>query len=228
MHIYDSEDFTYDLKIIRVVQPNTVRILDFHYSANMVMQSLNDGEFMLDSLNEKEMVQNYYSYASVSAFSIKWPYVTFSGLGNFLLLISVFSRKTLHRIEICPPEETMKVCRTFITNTNDLYVVIRQEQYFKLLTMNLDDINEFENMHLSDKERAESFKFKQLFQYKCVEVDYQPMLDLFARGSSRKEAIQLNHKLQVFFLHQGKLAAWIEGTDQLLEIKNKKFKIISK
>jgi hypothetical protein len=54
------------------------------------------------------------------------------------------------------------------------------------------------------------------------------MLDLFARGSSRKEAIQLNHKLQVFFLHQGKLAAWIEGTDQLLEIQHKKFKIISK
>ena len=103
MHIYDSDDFTYDLKIDRVVQPNTVRILDFHYSSYMAMHSLNDGAFMLDSLDE-DMVQNYYSYALVSAFNIKWPYVSFSGLGNFLLLISVFSRKTLHRIEICPPE----------------------------------------------------------------------------------------------------------------------------
>ena len=83
----------------------------------------------------------------------------------------------------------MKVCRTFITNTNDLFVVICQEEYFKLITLNLDDINEFENMHLSEEERAKSFKFRQLFQYKCAEVDYQPMLDLFARGSSRKEAI---------------------------------------
>ena len=83
----------------------------------------------------------------------------------------------------------MKVCRTFITNTNDLFVVIRQGEYFKLLTLNLDDINEFENMHLSCEDKAESFKFKQLFQYKCKDVDYQPMLDLFARGSSRKEAI---------------------------------------
>ena len=37
LHIYDSEDFTYDLKISRVVSPNTVRILDFHYSSIMAM-----------------------------------------------------------------------------------------------------------------------------------------------------------------------------------------------
>lgn len=89
----------------------------------------------------------------------------------------------------------MKVCRTFITNTNDLFVVIRQEDYFKLLTLNLDDINEFENMHLSADEKTQSFKFRTLFQYECKDVDYQPMHDLFVRGSSRKEAIQLNHKL---------------------------------
>ena len=66
----------------------------------------------------------------------------------------------------------MKVCRTFITNTNDLFVVIRQEDYFKLLTLNLDDINEFENMHLADEDKADAFKFKQLFQYECKDVDY--------------------------------------------------------
>ena len=69
----------------------------------MSMLSLSDGELMLDSLNE-DFVKNFYSYASVSAFNIKWPYVSFSGLENFLLLLSVFSRKTLHRIELCPPD----------------------------------------------------------------------------------------------------------------------------
>lgn len=113
---------------------------------------------MLDSLSEN-LVKNFYLYASVSAFSIKWPYVTFSGLENFIMLLSVFDRKKLHRIEVAPPGEAMKVCKTFITNTNDLFVVIRQEKYFKLITLNLDEINEFENMGKSLEERAEGFKF---------------------------------------------------------------------
>lgn len=159
MHIYDSEDFHYDHVIQRIVQPNNMRILDFHYSNYMSILSLIDGEFMLDSLNS-DMVQNFYSYASINAFSIKWPYICFSGLENFLLLLSVFDNKTLHRIEIVPPEQEMKICCTFITNTNDLYMVIRQEivgiadgsHVFKLLTLNLDDINEFENMGKTEEE----------------------------------------------------------------------------
>ena len=139
-----------------------MRILDFHYSSFMSLLSLIDGEFMLDSLNS-EMVQNFYSYASINAFSIKWPYICFSGLENFLLLLSVFDRKTLHRIEIVPPEQSMKICCTFITNTNDLFLVIRQETYFKLLTLNLDDVNYFENMVKSEEEISEGFKFKFLF-----------------------------------------------------------------
>lgn len=51
----------------------------------------------------------------------------------------------------------MKVCQTFVTNTNDMYIVIRQEQHFKLLTLNLDDINEFENQHKSIEEKNESY-----------------------------------------------------------------------
>jgi hypothetical protein len=52
------------------------------------------------------------------------------------------------------------------------------------------------------------------------------------RGSSRKEVIQLNHRLQVFFLHFGRLFAWVEpfsNEESLLEeIKTTNFKIISK
>ena len=103
----------------------------------------------------------------------------------------------------------MKICCTYITNTNDLYLVIRQEKQFKLLTLNLDDINEFENKYISDDEKKEGFKFKFLLEYSCETVGYTPILDLFVRGSSRKEAIQLNHKLQAFFLHQGRLFSWI-------------------
>jgi hypothetical protein len=91
LHIYDSEDFSYDIKINRIVQPNTTRILDFHFQDHMSMLSLIDGEFIINSMDEN-LLQNFYSFSSISAFSIKWPYIIFSGLGNFLILVTVFDR----------------------------------------------------------------------------------------------------------------------------------------
>ena len=38
--------------------------------------------------------------ASCSAFSVGWPYITFTGLKNYLLIFNVFEQDVLHRIQI--------------------------------------------------------------------------------------------------------------------------------
>ena len=47
---------------------------------------------------ESSFVKKSYVYSSVRAFSINWPYVAFSGLENYILLINLFDRKLLHRV----------------------------------------------------------------------------------------------------------------------------------
>jgi len=34
-----------------------------------------------------------YIYTPIRAFSINWPYVAFSGLGNFLIIVNAFDRR---------------------------------------------------------------------------------------------------------------------------------------
>jgi len=47
-------------------------------------------------------IKKSYIYSSVRAFSINWPYVAFSGLENYILLVNLFDRKLLHRIQFAP------------------------------------------------------------------------------------------------------------------------------
>jgi hypothetical protein len=46
----------------------------------------------------KAFIKKSYIYSSVRAFSINWPYVAFSGLENYILLVNLYDRKLLHRI----------------------------------------------------------------------------------------------------------------------------------
>ena len=49
------------------------------------------------------------------------------------------------------------------------------------------------------------FKFKKLLSYSQDQVDGKRLTKIHCRGSSRKEAINNNNKLIVFFLHQNML-----------------------
>ena len=40
----------------------------------------------------------------MTAFSINWPYVAFSGIKNNLVLINAFNRKMIHHIDFGKPE----------------------------------------------------------------------------------------------------------------------------
>lgn len=39
-----------------------------------------------------------YTYSAMTAFSINWPYVTFTGLTNHIILINAFDKRNLRRI----------------------------------------------------------------------------------------------------------------------------------
>ena len=135
--------------------------------------------------------------ASASAFSVGWPYITFTGLKNYLLIYNVFQPNVLNRIQIAPDDVSIQVMDTFITYTKDLFFVVRQEEKYIVYTMNLDNLNTFERKTASMRRASVSqvakdesnYDFEKVFEYSANEVDYQPLDDFFVRGSSRKEVI---------------------------------------
>ena len=66
-----------------------------------------------------------YIFSSVRAFYVNWPYVCFSGLQNYLLIVNVYDRKSLHRVATAKLTDNIQVCQTFISNTKDLFLVIK-------------------------------------------------------------------------------------------------------
>lgn len=107
-------------------------------------------------------------------------------------------------------------------------MVISKDGNYILLTLNLDNINQFENKRKvdgpggigGDEESYEisedNFKFETLMSYPSKHVGNKPLQHLFIRGSSRKEVIQLNYKLTAFFLHEGALYTWSESTPEAM------------
>ena len=138
-------------------------------------------------VNEHPAQSSSYIYSSVRAFSIYWPYVCFSGLENFLLVVNLYDSKILHRIQLGPLDEYIFVCQTFISNTKDLMVVIKKDKVFKVILLDLDQTNPLER-----KVEESSWKFETIMEYPIEEVGNTSLDFLYVRGSSRKELIQLN------------------------------------
>ena len=59
--------------------------------------SVKDDEFVIDYCTYEDLISDEeniwyfdYKYCPISAFSINWPYVAFSGLDNYLVLVNAF------------------------------------------------------------------------------------------------------------------------------------------
>jgi hypothetical protein len=107
-----------------------------------------------------ETIKKSYIFSSVRAFFVNWPYVCFSGLENYLFVIDVFDKKVLHRIATAKLKEEIQVCETFISNTKDLFIVIKKETKYIVMMLDLDAINANEGIV-----KEESFRFKKIFEY---------------------------------------------------------------
>lgn len=140
----------------------------------------------------------------MTAYSINWPYVTFSGLNNTLVIINAFERKVIHRIEIAKQQvqesesyQRAYIEKTFITDTKDLFILIRDQNHYLLYTIDLDKTNFKEIDDATNIQDA--FKLSEpILKYHENSVNFQNVLAFHVRGSSRKEKIDMNHRCFVF------------------------------
>lgn len=79
-----------------------------------------------------------YINSTNRAYGFNWPYLSFSGFGNFLLLINAFDTRLFHRIEIAPKDSKITICDTYITDTMELFVIILQNDKYKLFSLDLE------------------------------------------------------------------------------------------
>lgn len=76
-----------------------------------------------------------------------------------------------------------------------------------MIDLDLSNIREFEGEEFNFQEQ---FKLQKLFEYTDEEVKHKKLINIHARGSSRKEAIDTNNKLIVFCKHEDFLYSWIQ------------------
>jgi len=106
--------------------------------------------------------------ASASAFSVGWPYITFTGLKNYLLIFNAFHQNILHRIQVAEDHESVQVVDTYITTTSDLYFVLRNDERYIVYTLDLDNLNSFERKpdpKRPKKANGDLYDFEKVFEY---------------------------------------------------------------
>ena len=76
-------------------------------------------------------------FAPMQAFYSKWPYTAFSGLKNeYIMILNAYNLDKIHRVLL--PENPDKVCHTYITETNNLYVVTQKDDKYLYQYIDLD------------------------------------------------------------------------------------------
>lgn len=137
-----------------------------------------------------------------------WPYVVLSGVSNYIFLVNAYDNSVLRRIQVARFDSKVSICETFITQTNDLFVLLLEEDVYSLYNIDLDDSNQFE--HDASKFLNEAqYKFKLILSYKDQDVKGKPIKQIHVRGSSSKMKYDMNEKLQVLLLHGDDLYVWI-------------------
>ena len=71
----------------------------------------------------------------------------------------------------------------------------------------------------------EQYKPVLIYEYTDTAVDRKQFLQLYCRGSSQKEKIDVNQRLQVFFLHQECIYSWTE-IEREVDGRGKKMKYL--
>ena len=103
-----------------------------------------------------------------------------------MLIVNIFDKEHLHRIQIGEDGKNCKICNSFISDTKDLFVMTLKDGVYMLYTLDLDELNFFK--HKNEVHQ----RFQLLFSYEDDYVGFKELKDIHVRGSSRKEIIQLN------------------------------------
>ena len=222
LDILYSEDFNFKVEFDYKIEPQTIKVFDFitleqdgkHY---IRVASSRDEQFNLNSayidieadnahLKKAHLGAHQTSdrFSPKQALSMKWPYITYSGIDKrYLLIINLYQKNQIHRVRL--PEENAIIIHTYITETNDLFVVVMTQDSYKIKFIDLDASNRREQDDVTPHVLYNQFRFQDVLEYSCSEVKNQPFMDMVVRGSSRKEVIDVNEKLVVVLLHSDSL-----------------------
>lgn len=118
----------------------------------------------------------YFVYSPLRAYSVQWPYVALSGLANFVLIVNAYDKRVLRRVQVADRDAKITISQTFITETMDLYVVIQEEDMYRLYHIDLDDSNQFEQSEEEwENKTTNQYQFTQVLAYEDAEVFYRPL-----------------------------------------------------
>ena len=77
----------------------------------------------------KNIVINEYIYSAFTAYSVNWPFISFSGFNNNLIVINAFEKQLYHRIQIAlEGVQNVMIMKTYITDTYDLFLVTQTDE----------------------------------------------------------------------------------------------------
>ena len=152
----------------------------------------------------------------MNAYSMNWPYVSFSGLENELTILNASAQDVIHRVPIVQPNEKVTICTTYITDTRDLFILAYKytELKYYLYMLDLDGVNVMENDDISEIDAAYKIK-NEVLCYHEDDVENEKFEQIHIRGDSRKEKVDFKQSLQVFILHGFKIYQWTKGRDSL-------------
>jgi hypothetical protein len=124
------------------------------------------------------------------------------------------------------PDSPDRICATYITITNDLFILTQKKREYLLFHICLDESYD-ETMEEAIARRGKKaerkkicYKVDRVFKYFVESVDSKPFLSMHVRGSSSKD-IDNNLELIIYLLHDGQLYAWNE-LEQNLEFSTQK------
>ena len=125
MRIYHTNISDFKFRFERVVEAKLILTHDFHIQEvidengftrkEVRVVSMEDDHFLIDRVDFKQssimdkltysdFCYQYFTISQISAFSFSWPYVCFSGINNFICIISSFDKSKMTRVEVAPKD----------------------------------------------------------------------------------------------------------------------------
>lgn len=145
----------------------------------------------------------------MAAFSANWPYIAFSGMDDHLVIINAFEQEVVHRVQVFDEKQDIDIAQTYISDTNDLFCLVYEDQKYYLFMIDLDAANVKE----ADDEDIDLHKLyvigEPILVYDEDQVAGYPIQKMHCRGSSRKEPVDSGDKLVGLFLHNYRIYIWI-------------------
>ena len=146
------------------------------YTRNVIIANMNHDEYIYEQAyqnkkynKEFEVVVKRLKHTVMNAYSMNWPYISFSGIENELTILNAIDQDVIHRIPI--DKDGVKICTTYITDTRDLFVLAfkYKESKYYIYQLDLDQCSKYENDDQDEIDKA--YKCKETFTYNETNVE---------------------------------------------------------